>query len=161
MLQRSEYKKRTSPKTLGACACGHRLTARPAAGLSQNEKFQLCNSCYTAVLQRVVRFTMGNPHSPRWGRVIRCKALPTGQHTRRGLDTMGHEQPQMCESSSPPPRAPRLSPVAPRPAVQVVGGRAHLLPELVLARGERSGQRCTSEPNEVLKTTAIHHIKRA
>ena len=26
MLQRSEYKNRTSPKTLGGCACGHRLT---------------------------------------------------------------------------------------------------------------------------------------
>ena len=27
MLQRSKYKKRTSPKPSGACACGHRLTA--------------------------------------------------------------------------------------------------------------------------------------
>ena len=26
MLQRSKYKNRTSPKTLGGCACGHRLT---------------------------------------------------------------------------------------------------------------------------------------
>ena len=38
MLQRSKYKKRTSPKTLGGCACGHRLTdpvstrRRPSGG---------------------------------------------------------------------------------------------------------------------------------